>query len=442
MTFLIFLSIFSWAIANTGSQVETKIYVDPTIGTANPGETFSVNIKIANVEGLYDYEFRLKWEPDLLDVTSITEGPFLNAEDTYSTFFVAKEDFPSVGHLYVVCTLMGEPRTAAASGSGTLATVEFLVEKKGFTSLRLYGTLLEDYDRNKMPHTTEDGYFQHPFPEISINPSSIVDPSLGPGNTFNVNIVITQAEKLYSWSLNMSWDPAILNVTEIEEGPFLNQEDTYNTTFNTQIHQEEGYLYANCTLEPLDISASGDGTLAILTFFVKTGGTTVLHFYDTRLLNYDSLPFHGVKDGYFGYILRDVALVNVGVSPNKVKAGDSVSITVIAKNEGTMTENFDVAIYYNASFLGRLGISNLDPNAERTLTFSWSTKGLVEGKYGIKAVASEVPEEIDINNNAFIYEYLIITPPEQSFPFVPIIAVTGVLILVVFAGLILVKRRR
>lgn len=446
LSLLIFLSVFSWAIANIGGQAETKIYVDPMIVTVDPGETFSVDIKIDNVKHLYNYEFRLQWEPAVLDVTSVTEGPFLNADDTYSTFFVKKENFPSIGHLYVVCTLMGEPRTATASGSGTLATVKFLVKEEGNSSLHLYEPLLEDYDGNKMPHTTEDGYFQSlPPSQILVDPPSIIDPSLVPGSIFNVNISVVQAAEVYSWSLNMKWEPTLLNVTEGEEGPFLNQEGAYNTTFNFQIDQEEGNLYANGSLVDSDIWASGNGTLIIITFLAEAVGISALDLFDTLLVNYQGDEvLHFARSGYFENArtrIRDVAVLSVVVSPEEVRAGDSVSVSVVAKNEGEIAEGFDIDIYYNASFLGRIGVSNLSPDTEKTLTFSWSTKGLSEGKYAIEAVASQVSRETDATDNTYVYEYLVVTPSEQSFPFMLIITIFVVVVLVVFAGFVLLKKR-
>lgn len=447
------LSIFSWTIINVGGQVATTVHVDPVESSASPGEHFTIDIKIAGVKRLYTYEFKLTWDPNLLNVTSVTEGPFLNAEETYKTLFVKKmwnepDPMGFSGYIYVACTLMGEPATAAASGDGTLASVEFLVKKEGHTSLDLHDTKLLDYDQRDIPHTTESGYFKYPLAvlcEIGVEPSSITDPSLLPDSTFNIDIRITQATELYAWSLKVSWDPALLDITKIEEGSFLSREGAYKTIFTTQIRQEEGYVCANCTLsgEPSAASASGNGTLVVVTFLVKAGGTTALSLSDTMLLNYEGVGIpHAAKEGYFNNVLGDVAITSVRVSPDEVKAGDSVSITVIATNEGTITESFDVTVYYDGKSLGTLGISDLEYGAEKTLTFSWSTEGVAEGSYAIKAVASQVPWETDTDDNTYVYKYVTVTPPEQPFPFMPTIAVIVVIIIAAVAGFVLLRRRR
>lgn len=599
LVFLVMLPIFGWAVTNIRGQVATKVYVDPPLVTADPGETFTVDVDIADVKGLWVYEFRLGWDSALLDVTSVTEGPFLNAEGFYKTFFfksIWNEPDPMgvSGYIYVTCTLMGEPRTATASGNGTLATVEFLVKEEGSTSLHLYDTLLEDYDLKEMSHTTEDGYFQYPVSRLYVDPPSITDPTLLPGTTFQTNINLNDSVRLYEWSFNMSWDPTVLNVSNIEEGSFLNHEGDYNTTFTTNVDQENGRAYINCTLsgEPAIAAANGSGTLATVTFQVKQKWISYLDLYDIKLLNYERMglyytveqdghwdeyfnplplvyidpltivdpslwpgtsfqinvnvanveylyawtldvtwdpellevssaadvtegnflsdkgdtifmkelypdagyahinstlsgePTAGVNGSgtlvtvtfqvkaaggcnitltnikllyynmseiltgpprsraYFNNISRDVAIISVSVSPSRVRAGDSVSISIVAKNEGEITfgRSVDVAIYYNESFLGRICIPDVDPGGQETRSFGWNTKDLAEGNYTIEAVAGQVPGETNTANNRYVYEYLMVRPPEQTFPFT-LVAVAAAIIVVGIFGLLLKRRR-
>jgi len=455
LTFLIVLPIlmpiFCWTSTNVKGQPGTKIYVNPARSTAKPGEGFTINLKIAGVKDLYSYEVYLRWDPKMLNVVKVTEGPFLNAEKNYQTFFQPKTNFPTAGHLYVVCTLQGEPPTAAATGDGILASVDFEVLNSGKSTLELYGTKLVDYEHAgvpeyTMPHTTEDGFFKYPVSKIRVDPPSITDPSLLPGNTFNINISISEAEEIYAWSLNMSWDPALLNITEIKEGPFLNGNEDYNTTFTPDINQEGGYVYVNCTLsdEPANASASDNGTLALITFLVEGRGGTALHFVDAILLDYEGVEVLSLtEDGYFSSLLRNVAIISLEVSPNETKAGDFVSISVVAKNKGTITfgRSIDVTFYSNDSFIGTLGIPDLDPDAEKMSTFSWSTKDLTEGNYVIKAVASQLPGEVDIDDNTYFYEYFMVTMPEQPFPFVLTAAIATVIVATAI-GFVLLKKRR
>jgi len=149
-----------------------------------------------------------------------------------------------------------------------------------------------------------------------------------------------------------------------------------------------------------------------------------------------------IKDGYFTNLSADVAVISVSVSPSKVRAGDCVSISVVAKNDGEIHFGLsvDVAIYYNESFLGTIGIPDVNPGDQKTLSFSWNTKDLAEGNYTIEAVASQVPRETNTANNRYVYKYLMVMPPEQPFPFT-LLAFAGAIIVVVIVVLLFKKRR-
>jgi hypothetical protein len=122
-----------------------------------------------------------------------------------------------------------------------------------------------------------------------------------------------------------------------------------------------------------------------------------------------------------------------------------VSITVVARNDGDVTENFDVIVYWGNINIGTVSTSDLNPDAEKTLTFSWKTEGMTEGNHTIKAVASSVIWEANTHDNTHINGYVVITPPEQTF-FVPPILIAAVIIVIVIVvtiiGVILLRKRR
>ena len=137
--------------------------MDPPTVSLNPGENFAVQVEVNNVKNLYTYEFRLSWNPSFLEVNSVTEGPFLNSEGTYLTYFQDKiyntpDSLGVSGYAYIACSLLGELATAAASGNGTLATIEFQTNEWGNTSLHLCATKLIDSLMVEISHETEDGY--------------------------------------------------------------------------------------------------------------------------------------------------------------------------------------------------------------------------------------------------------------------------------------------
>jgi len=103
-------------------------------------------------------------------------------------------------------------------------------------------------------------------------------------------------------------------------------------------------------------------------------------------------------------IQRDVAIISVTTSATEVYEGQIVNIIVVAKNEGNVTENFDVIAYYDASIIGIQTVIDLTAGANVTLTFGWNTAGVTPRiiGYTIKAVATQVPDEIDTDDNTYV----------------------------------------
>jgi len=101
-------------------------------------------------------------------------------------------------------------------------------------------------------------------------------------------------------------------------------------------------------------------------------------------------------------VIHDVAVIDVAVSPTTVVAGETVTINVTAKNEGSDYENFTVTAYYDSTPIASQNVTNLLPNWNTTLTLYWNTTGMPRGNYTIKAVASTVPGEVNLLNNEFV----------------------------------------
>ena len=171
-------------IVNVGAEspgvkvfVTPPSFVDPTKGV---GTTFTVDINVSDVppfpaKGLYSFGFRIRWAELVLDAQYAVEGDFLKRGGNYSTDFVMtffnEENPDSIGQSsygIISCTLKGEPELSAARGSGTLATIYFIVEAQPgqsaihiFPQFEEYDYMLWDFDISEIAHTTEDGYFSN-----------------------------------------------------------------------------------------------------------------------------------------------------------------------------------------------------------------------------------------------------------------------------------------
>ncbi len=118
---------------------------------------------------------------------------------------------------------------------------------------------------------------------ISLDPASVS--ALGVGETFAVNVMIADVTDLYGWQFNVTFNPSVLSVESVAEGPFL---ATVNETMGLQrsIDNSVGYVLASSSFKPpyeaIPDGASGSGQLASITFSVKASGGSDLRFDDER----------------------------------------------------------------------------------------------------------------------------------------------------------------
>ena len=106
-------------------------------------------------------------------------------------------------------------------------------------------------------------------------------------------------------------------------------------------------------------------------------------YWDLHYANSNALSSH------------DVAVTAVNASPLKLRAGGPVTVTVTVQNKGTFSETFQVTV--QAVNLTTITLPaqtvTLAPDASQTLTFTWNTANVQQGKYRITANAATVPGE-------------------------------------------------
>jgi len=146
-------------IANASATA--MVHVNPSeVTDLSLGDTFSINIDIADVVGLAGWEFKLYYKRDVLNAIETTEGSFLKSAvpPHNSTMFLPTIDYNAThGRVYLACALWGQG--PGASGSGTLASIKFTVIGVGQTPLSLPQdqTILVDPSIQDIPHTTVGG---------------------------------------------------------------------------------------------------------------------------------------------------------------------------------------------------------------------------------------------------------------------------------------------
>ena len=104
------------------------LYLEPANLTLTPSEDFTVELKAISITNLKGYSVTLSYDPTLISLQEVTEGPFLSTKG--KTFFYTKEDRSTI---LIDNVLLGTD--LSISGEGTLATLSFTCLKAGSTGI-------------------------------------------------------------------------------------------------------------------------------------------------------------------------------------------------------------------------------------------------------------------------------------------------------------------
>jgi len=102
--------------------------------------------------------------------------------------------------------------------------------------------------------------------------------TLTPSEDFTVELKATSITNLKGYSVTLSYDPALISLQEVTEGSFLSEKG--KTFFYTQ--EEQSTILIDNVLLGTDLSISGEGTLAILSFTCLKAGSTGIEFSLTK----------------------------------------------------------------------------------------------------------------------------------------------------------------
>jgi hypothetical protein len=146
-------------ISGAGAQQAAVRVVPASYTVPNVGLTFAVNVTVENVEDLYGWELKLYYPNNVLNGTSVTEGPFLKTGGIPTAFLVTQfiDSYNATyGLLNVLCLRTGN--VSGVDGNGTLATITFTsTSTDGTEILHLTDVKLSDSNTTAIPSTTADG---------------------------------------------------------------------------------------------------------------------------------------------------------------------------------------------------------------------------------------------------------------------------------------------
>jgi hypothetical protein len=256
---------------------------------------------------------------------------------------------------------------------------------------------------------------------LYVDPAIVKDIPIG-GN-FTINVSVADVEALYTWQTILLFNSTVLSCTEAAyptTGGIFNGKPIIPVT--PEIDNSLGFVLFGASLMGLD-SASGSGVLCQITFQVLTIGESDLEFSspygeDTFLLD-DELETISVtiQKGFFTNLptpFHDVAVTELSLSTKYPKQNDSVSVEVKVLNNGTVSESFNVSLFYDSNLIEMQTVTSLAPAQNATLTFDWNTTGVPLGSYIMKAEAAIVSGETEVANNVKTETVTVISPTALS----------------------------
>lgn len=132
------------------AQAPALVSVSPEYQLAHLGDTFSVQVRIDEVEALYGFDVLLSFPPELLEAMSVSDADFLAPGMGWA---LIDNDAGTVNVVHAQLN-PAEP----VSGSGTLFAVVFRADAEGATAaLALSSVTLSDREGYQIPCDTQDG---------------------------------------------------------------------------------------------------------------------------------------------------------------------------------------------------------------------------------------------------------------------------------------------
>jgi hypothetical protein len=152
----ILMSFFAMPVVVMADAGLTSVFLYPSSQTVGAvGDSFTVNVSIADVANLYGYGFKLYYDSTVMNGTQVIQGSFLKGGSQIVLSFTDHYN-SSRGLVWVDCFLIGN--VSGMSGSGVLATIEFeSVNVATSSPLHLADVELSDSHVSVIPHEDVDG---------------------------------------------------------------------------------------------------------------------------------------------------------------------------------------------------------------------------------------------------------------------------------------------
>jgi len=373
------------------------VYVTPSsIKGITPSNNFTIKVNVANVTNLYGLDVEFTWNPNVTKYAShnvhipvetypdgVMHKPVLPVEDQVDE--TASMVGPAPGTRYWLAYAAESP-AKVFNGSGTIFDMTFQVVSIGTSSLSILACTLADQLGNVIPSNVQNATFTNQAPphikppapaNLTVSPSSIINPSLTPGNSFTVN-VHAQVDRLYAFTFMLGYNSTILNATTVAG----------NSTFPpATIVKTKGQVKVSSSLVSPSPPINGSLSLASIKFSILATGTSTLNLHNVTLLmsNGTALPINSITSGYFSNVpQKPSGKAKLFLSPpnkNDTKIGDIFPWNVDIANATGMYD-YQFKLSYKQNVLLCLGAIVIPPNDDT----NFDAEETVNNTLGVLAV--------------------------------------------------------
>ncbi len=242
------------------------VSVAPPEVTTGLGRWFTVNVDVADVSDLYNWELKVYYDTAILSFNSANEGGFLQTGG--STVFVDDSN-ATLGMVYVGASLIGE--IPGVTGSGTLVTLNFTAISIQNSSLTLADTMLLDSQLQDIVHADVNGYVIVGTGNILVSEVAPDKDTVGQGYCMNVSVTVT-SECDFEESFNVRVYVNSSMIGEQQANLPANGELTLVFVWNTAGYEKGDYIVnATADILPGEIDPN-DNTLVNGTIHVGLPG--------------------------------------------------------------------------------------------------------------------------------------------------------------------------
>ena len=262
---------------------------------------------------------------------------------------------------------------------GQTVSINVTVGNKGETpenlTVRVYYENASEYS-NSTAFPTGIPNEPHPANAIWVEPSFTDLTNYSIGERFNVTAWLNLTEPSFAWQINLIYDKTILNATRC--GYTANSQSQFFEGLPT-IFIAPAFLNINVTHAYVIHAESLIGVAE------REPGCGSLSWIEFEIISKPPEPYEGYLE--------------LGIEPSETFVYDpELNEIPITRYHGVY--GFGISPP-PSPLIGEQKIYLL-PGSNTTLTFAWNTTGMLLGNYTIKAVASSVPGEIDVEDNTFV----------------------------------------